>query len=854
MTVSTTDSVVEYVSGGPAYPIPYRFLQDADIEAVLVKQDGTSETLTGAQYTLTGAGTQSGGTLTSSYAAGYLATPGASLTISRVMDPVQPTDLRNQGRFLAETHESVFDRLTMLIQQGFAGIARALKRPVGKSYFDAEGRRIANVQDPAEDDDATNKGWVTNLIAQILQTGQGPINNAANVIMVGANGFIGVVQDLAAMGNSLKGAAMLAYRNRTVAQKLGERLTGADVGVVSDGATLNNAAMANLAAEARAAKQTAILGPGHTNLSLISLTGADFFSLRGEGSNLTTFNRVGASNLLNFQGLDGVSLSDFTIEMNKALSTDNGHGVVLIDQPNSRVKNVSVKSHGGIGTGVIAYTTDVNVRRKNIVFEDIYVSGDFNNSDNTNGTLIEGGVFSRQSGIFVEGIKEYAIEYKNNTRYSTLSDIIANNSGYAVGYGQTTVDGTGVSGCVATGIIGFSCNVGIVVGKGDLNVFSGAMLNCSGTTGVNKRGIVTTDNADQNVFVGILTAGDMLEPVRWGSNRNYGQVASHDTATNIVSITAGSAKNVTEITHPGARISILTNILNVSGNAISGANSNPVYCHATGDYVGTLSGRWRYRHDVSGASPLSAARHIIESVGNTAYCVATDGVGYAGLQVVTPTKNAFATYTATSGDWQIGDNSFYLKVAPAATAPSTDNAMSIGDAAHRASAVYAGTGAIITSDLRDKQDVGEILEAELRACAKIDFIRYRFKEAVNSKGDSARWHFGIGAQQAKEAFESEGLDPFAYAFLCYDEWPATDAVYEVHRLGRVYIPASPDSEEVTLYEGVQESMATEETLWEFTHEETVMTRPATPAGNRYGVRYDELLMLMTACLARKLAS
>lgn len=58
MTVSTTDSVIEYVSGGPAYPIPFRFLQNSDIQAVLVKQDGTTETLVlGTQYTLVGAGT-----------------------------------------------------------------------------------------------------------------------------------------------------------------------------------------------------------------------------------------------------------------------------------------------------------------------------------------------------------------------------------------------------------------------------------------------------------------------------------------------------------------------------------------------------------------------------------------------------------------------------------------------------------------------------------------------------------------------------------------------------------------------------------------------------------------------------
>lgn len=157
MTVSTIDNVIEYVSGGPAFPIPYRFLQNSDIEAVLVRQSGVSETLVlGTQYTLTGAGSQSGGTLTSAYAAGVLATPGATLTISRVMDAVQPTDLRNQGHFLAETHETVFDRLTMLIQQAFGILRRALLMPIGKNYYDAKGRLIKNLGDGQADQDAVN--------------------------------------------------------------------------------------------------------------------------------------------------------------------------------------------------------------------------------------------------------------------------------------------------------------------------------------------------------------------------------------------------------------------------------------------------------------------------------------------------------------------------------------------------------------------------------------------------------------------------------------------------------------------------------------------------------------------------
>ncbi|WP_280041934.1 hypothetical protein [Pseudomonas sp. Hg5Tf] len=198
MTVSTTDSVEEYVSGGPSFPISYRFLQNSDIEAVLVKQDGTSETLVlGTQYTLTGAGAQNGGTLTSSYASGVLATPGATLTISRVMDAVQPTDLRNQGRYFAETHENVFDRLTMLIQQGLAWTRRALVRPVGKDYYDAEGRRIANVGDPTANGDAVNKLSMEQYVASVIESGTGPINQASNVIYIDPDGIPRTVQDLA---------------------------------------------------------------------------------------------------------------------------------------------------------------------------------------------------------------------------------------------------------------------------------------------------------------------------------------------------------------------------------------------------------------------------------------------------------------------------------------------------------------------------------------------------------------------------------------------------------------------------------------------------------------------------------
>lgn len=232
MTVSTTDSVIEYVSGGPAFPIPYRFLQDSDIQAVLVKQDGTSETLVlGTQYTLVGAGSQSGGTLTSAYAAGFLATAGASLTISRVMAATQPTDLRNQGRFLAETHETVFDRLTMLIQQGFSILGRALLRPIGKNYYDAEGRRIANAADPTEAQDVATMGWAGRFIADLVSAIQGPINNAANIFYQAPDGSPHIVQDM----SDSAGAALIGYGNYDAYQRLRFMRFAKDFNIRGDG-------------------------------------------------------------------------------------------------------------------------------------------------------------------------------------------------------------------------------------------------------------------------------------------------------------------------------------------------------------------------------------------------------------------------------------------------------------------------------------------------------------------------------------------------------------------------------------------------------------------------------------------
>lgn len=181
MTVPTLNSVAEFVTNGVTtnFPFYFKFFLNEDLVVTYINPQGVSAVLTlGTQYTVNGAGDESGGSVVTSSA---LAGPG-QLTVSREMDPYQLTSLRNQGKFLAETHEDVFDRLTMFIQQGFSRFYRALIRPLGRDYYDAENRRIANLADPVEAQDAATRSWAMQYVSSILATGQGPVNNAANVI------------------------------------------------------------------------------------------------------------------------------------------------------------------------------------------------------------------------------------------------------------------------------------------------------------------------------------------------------------------------------------------------------------------------------------------------------------------------------------------------------------------------------------------------------------------------------------------------------------------------------------------------------------------------------------------------
>jgi hypothetical protein len=146
--------------------------------------------------------------------------------------------------------------------------------------------------------------------------------------------------------------------------------------------------------------------------------------------------------------------------------------------------------------------------------------------------------------------------------------------------------------------------------------------------------------------------------------------------------------------------------------------------------------------------------------------------------------------------------------------PSSDNAINLGIVDRRWATIYAGTGTINTSDEREKTELLDFEDAEKAAALEIkkSIRKFKFKNAVNAKGESARIHFGVGAQTVKSILEKQGLDPFSYAFLCYDEWEELPEIKEI----------VDDAE--------------------------VVTQEYRAAGNRYGIRYDELAMFILGAL------
>ena len=136
----------------------------------------------------------------------------------------------------------------------------------------------------------------------------------------------------------------------------------------------------------------------------------------------------------------------------------------------------------------------------------------------------------------------------------------------------------------------------------------------------------------------------------------------------------------------------------------------------------------------------------------------------------------------------------------------------LGTSAYRWKQLFASTTTISTSDERAKDNIELIPENVLDAWDTINWCEFNFKDALKEKGNNARIHTGLIAQQIRKAFEDHDLDASKYGFFCYDKWDAVEPTYDEE--GNVY------------QEGIE-------------------------AGDAYSLRYEEALALEAAWQRRE---
>ena len=169
-------------------------------------------------------------------------------------------------------------------------------------------------------------------------------------------------------------------------------------------------------------------------------------------------------------------------------------------------------------------------------------------------------------------------------------------------------------------------------------------------------------------------------------------------------------------------------------------------------------------------------------------------------------------------------------ILPTTQGTANDNTVDLGASSERFDDVFATNGSIQTSDENEKQDIASLTSAEITAATAINklFKTFKWKDKVAAKGDNARTHTGVVAQQIQSAMSDAGLDAGNYAFFISSTWWEADEKY------------------------------TDDDGKEQTRTNIFDTKDEAPEGaterTRLGIRYAELLSFIGAATEQRLTS
>ena len=339
-----------------------------------------------------------------------------------------------------------------------------------------------------------------------------------------------------------------------------------------------------------------------------------------------------------------------------------------------------------------------------------------------------------------------------------------------------------------------------------------------GATTMDEMLLIQQTTAGANTDLTIRSANDGGSRINFGdqSSDGVGRI-DYDHTNNFLAFTTNSAERM-RITSAG---SVFVNT--TTGNTTSGTNGGIVL-----NNVGTTQGRIDVGNTGTCFNGNRSGSH------GDVYVVRYEGARRGGLMTSSSTGqaclqggNVGITFT-TNGRLNPTNSS----------GASSDNAMDLGQSDSRFDDVFATNGTIQTSDQNEKQQIASLTTTEMTAAKAISklFKTFKWNSAVQEKGDGARTHSGVIAQDVQQALTDAGLDASNYAFFISDTWWQTTTD----------VPAVEEDEEA----GIEAQDA-------YTRVDKYYTADEAPEGatqrTRLGIRYPELLAFIGAATEQRLA-
>ena len=514
--------------------------------------------------------------------------------------------------------------------------------------------------------------------------------------------------------------------------------------------------------------------------------GVNTQGLQFNGGLLAVTKEFGEPLILNRKTTDGV-VADFRKDNISVGSTRSFSGDLIIQTgiTGLRFNDANDAIHPVIVNGSVSDgATDLGLT--NARFKDLYLSGTANvGSVTSSGNIFmsANGSILRNSGgaLQLQSDASVVILRSNNTTALTLDT--SQNAIFAgkIGIGTTAPSSTlHLRDTTAQIKINSDNGQSAYLTFGDANDTTRGGLEYTSTDDLKFQ---TNNMVDQmvirytgNVGIGTASPSDKLTVNGTINHTNSSDVYKiFSTGSGLIYAGSTSSSSVAFITGGGERAR-----LDTSGNLL----------------VGTTSSTLSSSNSATGINlrPNSASA-IARSGGTTLYLnrLSSDGEILA-LRKDGSTVGSIASkdgdITIGTGDTGLRFNDTYDAIygANSTTQAGRDASIDLGMSTQRFKDIYATNGTIQTSDINEKQDIEELSEAETRVAvaAKGLLKKYRWKSAVADKGDDARIHFGIMAQDLQQAFSAEGLDAGDYGMFISSTWTDETTGEEKTRLGVRY--------------------------------------------------------------------